>query len=47
MEINKNLNKKIRNSNFPESISENLIKYFIINKKHQMCYNSSIGDLYV
>lgn len=31
MKLNINLEKKLRNRNFPEEISENLVKFYIIN----------------
>jgi hypothetical protein len=35
----------IRCPNFPESISENIVKLFINNKENIKCLNSSVGDL--
>lgn len=41
---NKN-KKKIRYPNFPEELSENIIKYYIINYESKECVNARTGDL--
>ena len=36
---------KLRAPNFPEGISENIIKYYIINVENKRCINADVGDL--
>ncbi len=38
-------NRKIRYPNFPEELSENIIKYYIKNYESKNCINSLVGDL--
>ena len=35
----------VRMPNFPEIISENIIKYYIINNENRKCENANTGDL--
>jgi len=40
-------NIKIRFPNFPEGLSENIIRLFIINKENRNCHCSNVGDLII
>jgi len=43
--FSKNNRVKIRAPNFPESLSENIVRWFIINKENRDCISPTKGDL--
>lgn len=44
-EFKKTYKINVRMPNFPEIISENIIKYYIINNENRKCENANTGDL--
>ena len=47
IQFNKTNQTKVRAPIFPESLSENIVRWFIINKEKRKCISPKIGDLSV